>query len=108
MVSLFLWLRRGFDERAVGAANHVAKRCAGGDHGINGIFLLNAEIDEHGFSRFTRRTDDGKHFGALGDALAADAEGVGQSGKIRSDQWSGDVALVVKKFLPLANHAEEA
>ena len=45
---------------------------------------------------------------ARGDALAADAEGVGQSRKIRRDERRGDVALVVEKFLPLADHAEIA
>ncbi len=43
-----------------------------------------------------------------GDAFTADAEGVRESGKIRSDERSGYVALVVEKFLPLANHAEIA
>ena len=50
----------------------------------------------------------GSDIAASGDALAADAEGVSERGEIRSDERSGDVALVVEKFLPLANHAEEA
>jgi len=47
----FLFLLRfrcRFDERAR-TANHVAQGRARSNHGINGIFLLHAEVDEHRF-----------------------------------------------------------
>ena len=52
--------------------------------------------------------DRGDDFLARGDAFTANAVGVGQSDEVGSDHRSGDVALVVEEFLPLANHAEKA
>ena len=103
-----LRLGGGFDQRIVRAANHFVQRSAGGNHRIDRIFLFDAEIDEHGFLGFARGANGGSDIAARGDALAADAEGVGQRREIRRDERSGDVALVVEKFLPLANHAEKA
>src|SRR5713101_5348871 len=109
MFSLFLlWLRRRFHERIVRPADHVAQGSARGNHGVDGIFLLDAEIDQHGFVRFARGADGGHHFSPLGNALAADAEGIRERGKIRRDERSGHVALVVEELLPLADHAEIA
>src|SRR6266478_6796804 len=107
MFSRFLlWLGRRFNERIVRPANHVAQGGASGNHGVDGIFLLDAEVDQHGFRRFARGADGRQHFSALGDALSADAESIGERRKIGRDQRSGNVALVVEKFLPLTNHTE--
>src|SRR5579864_6161422 len=106
--SIFLWLCRSFDERVVGTANHVAERGASGHHGINGIFLLNAEVHENGFLSFASGANGGNHIGARSDTFASNAKSVGQSGEIRRNKRSSNVALVVEEFLPLANHAEIA
>src|SRR5438552_3284532 len=105
---LLLWLCRRLDKRIVRAANHVAQGSARGNHGIYGIFLLDAEIDQHGFARIARGLDNRHDFSALSDAFTADAEGIGERGKIRRYQGSSNVAFVIKKFLPLADHAEIA
>src|SRR6202163_1650889 len=89
----------GFHERAIGAANHFVQGTSGGHHGIDGIFLLDPEIDQDGFGGFARGANGGDYVGARGDALSANAEGVGQRGKIRSHERRGDVTLVVKEFL---------
>src|ERR1700681_572667 len=102
-----LWLRCRFDERVIGTANHFVKRCAGGDHWIDGIFLLDAEVDENGFLGFARGANGREHIAARSDALAADAESVRQRGKIRRYERRGHVTLIVEKFLPLADHAEK-
>src|SRR5438046_147267 len=103
-----LWLGRRLDKRIVRAANHIAQGSARCNHGIYGIFLLDAEIDQHGFVRFARGAYDRHDFSALGDTFTADAEGIGERGKVRRDQGSSDVALVVEELLPLADHAEIA
>src|SRR6267142_912737 len=109
MFSLFLlWLVRGFDKRIVRAANHVTQRSSGSYHGINGVFLLHAEVDQYGLCGFARGPYGGHHLSALGDALAADAKSIGESCKIRRDERRGHVTLVVEEFLPLADHAEIA
>src|SRR5229473_5990791 len=108
MFSRFLLrLRRRFDEWVVGTADHVAQGSAGGDHGIDGIFLFDTEVDQHGFGRFAGGADSWHHFTTLGDAFAANAECIGERGKIRRHERSGDVALVVEELLPLADHTQK-
>src|SRR5216683_3273797 len=72
-------------KRIVRAANHVTQRSSGSYHGINGVFLLHAEVDQYGFCGFARGPYGGHHLSALGDALAADAKSIGESCKIRRD-----------------------
>src|SRR6266581_3064537 len=98
---------RVFHKRA-GPANHLVQRSAGGNHRVDGIFLLDAEIEKSRFGDFARGTDCGNDFAAGRYALAADAKRVGESGKVRRDERRGDVTLVVEELLPLANHSEIA
>src|SRR5205814_6768493 len=44
-----LRLCRGFDQRVVWTADHFVQRSSGRHHRVNGVFLLDAEIDEDGF-----------------------------------------------------------
>src|SRR5579859_2268656 len=90
------------------AANHFVERCACRNHRIDRIFLLDAEVDQNGFRGFARGANGGENIRARGDAFAANAEGVGQSREIGRNERRGDVALVVEKFLPLADHSKIA
>src|SRR5580704_19112592 len=103
-----LWLRCRFDEWIIGAANHFVERCAGGNHWVDGIFLLDAEVDEYRFAGLARGANRREYIATLGDALAADSESVRQRCKIGRDQRRGDITLIVEKFLPLTDHAEIA
>src|SRR5579859_4883440 len=106
MVRICLWLGCGFNERISRAANHFVERGACRNHRIDRIFLLDAKVDQNGFRGFARGANGGEHLRARGDAFAANAEGVGQSREIGRNERGGDVALIVEKFLPLADHAE--
>src|SRR5258706_6453965 len=103
-----LRLRCCFHERAVRPANHFMQRPASRNHGVNRVFLFHAEIDEHAFGGFASRTNRGNDLGSGGNALSANAEGVCERRKIGGHHWRCDVALIVEKLLPLANHSEEA
>src|SRR5580692_7767798 len=106
--SKFLWLGRSFDERIVRTADHVAERSSGGDHRVDGVFLLNAEVQKHSFIGRARGTNRGHYVGARCDAFTANAKGIGKRSKIGRDERSSDIALIVEKFLPLAHHAKKA
>src|ERR1700693_660145 len=48
MFSIFpLFVRRGFDN-GTGPPDHVVQRRTGRNHRVDGIFLFNLEVDQHG------------------------------------------------------------
>src|SRR5258707_13383100 len=103
MGSSCLWLGSRFHQRVVGAADHFVERAAGWNHRVDGIFLFDAEVDQNRVFAFTGGADGWYDISARSDALAADAEGVGQGREVGSDQRGGDVPLVVEELLPLAD-----
>src|SRR5579859_230047 len=108
MVRMGSWLGCRFNQRGTRAANHFVERGACRNHRIDRIFLLDAEVDQNGFRGFARGANGGEHIRARGDTFAANAEGVGQCREIGRNERCGDVALIVEKFLPLADHAKIA
>ena len=92
----------------VGAADHFVEGGAGGDHGVDAIFLFYLEVDEEGMARGAGAGDGGGDVGALGDVGAGDAVSFGQLDEVGAEDGGGGVVLIVEGLLPLADHAEEA
>ena len=50
-----------------GTADHLVQRCSRGDHGIDGVFLFDLEVDQHGTIVPARGLDSGHDLGTLGN-----------------------------------------
>src|SRR5215467_12613114 len=100
-----LWLGRRFNQWIVRTANHVVQRRAGRNHRVNRVLLFDAKIDQDGVLRFARRANRRDNVAASSYAFAPNAESICQRGEIGSDERRRNIALVIEKFLPLANHA---
>src|SRR5271165_1559404 len=97
----------GFDERIVArSANHFMQRGAGGDHGIDGILLLDKEIDQERTLALARGLYRWQHLAACTHRDAGNAVRVGKLDEIRTEDRRGLIVLLVEELLPLPHHAE--
>src|SRR5579862_4916579 len=97
----------GFNQRvAVRAANHLMERGAGGDHGIDGVFLLDEEVDQERSFATAGGVHGGQYFGAAADGGGRIVVKFGELDEIRTEDGRGLVVLLVEELLPLADHAE--
>src|SRR5579872_2585807 len=102
---LFLFVSCGLDDGA-GPPNHFVQRSTRSDHGINGIFLLHLEIDQHRAIVGSSGANGGHYIRTLVAHDALDAVGRAQLGEIRAQKWGSFVVAIIEEFLPLSNHAE--
>src|SRR5882724_7433520 len=108
MFSIFtLFVSRGFDDRTR-PPDHVVQGSAGCPHRIDRVLLLDFEIEQHRPVMIARRPHCGQNLRTLGYRDAADSIGLRQFHKIGIQQWRGFIVALVEKFLPLANHPQEA
>src|SRR3954463_4084568 len=73
-MGLSLHVCAGFGDR-VGTADHLVQRRAGRHHRVDGVFLLDREVDQHRLARFARGLHRGTHLVALAHRDALDAVG---------------------------------
>src|SRR5712692_959661 len=89
MFSIFtLFVRRGFDD-GTRPPDHVVQGRTGCNHGIDGIFLLDLEVEQHRPVMIARRPHRGQHLRALTYCHAADAVGFRQFHEIGIQQRRG-------------------
>src|SRR5215475_1569816 len=100
-LSVMTWLRgaretqdsvaAGLDDRA-GAADHVVEVGTGGDHRVDRVLLLDAEVDDDGPGGGARRRDRVLDLLAAGDAQAGQAVSLGELDEVRTAQRRRRVA----------------
>ena len=69
------------------------QRRPGRDHRVDGVFLLDLEIDQHGSFVRLGRLDRGHNIGAMLDDKRANAISLRELGEIRPGRWRGTRAI---------------
>ena len=91
-----------------GPLDHVVQRRARRHHRVDGVFLLDAEVHDHGAGRGARVLQGIRHVGAPRDANAGQAVRIGELDVVGRRHRRGGVAAIVEELLPLPHHAEVA
>src|SRR6202034_1429205 len=90
------------------AADHLMAGRAGGDHGVDRIFLFDEEIDEERAVMAARGLYGGFEVASVADDYAGNAVSVGELDEVRADQRGRFIVALVEELLPLADHAQIA
>src|SRR3954462_12007786 len=98
-MSSSLHVRAGLDD-GVRPANHWVQVGAGRNHRVDGVFLLDPEIDDDRAGMRARLVDSRGDLAALTAADPANAERLGKLDEVRSGQRRRGIAAFVEELLP--------
>jgi len=75
-------------------------------HGIDAVFLFNAEVDEHRALGLPRLLHQALQVRPPFDTKAQQPVGVGELHEVGTSQWRGRIASFLEELLPLTDHTQ--
>src|SRR5258708_24498931 len=93
-------VRRRLDDRAR-PADHVVKVCPGRHHGVDAVFLLDTEVDDHRVLRRARGSDDVDDLLSLRHSQAEEPVRLAEPDAARATARPRAVPAAAKELLPL-------